>query len=138
MEYERCLINYADYNETPIQSIFFENDDNQNEKGFLEDSFEKTIIKMNPSFNSTSNTSFNNVQNVSLNSDSNINLNNTTSIDNNFSINSKEEKEEGEITDVCVDNQEKKKKKRKRKKKEIKDKKPTNQGSKKKRRSNEL
>ena len=143
MEYERCLINYADYNETPIQSIFFENDDNQNEKGFLEDSFEKTIIKMNPSFNSTSNTSFNNVQNISSNSY--INLNNTPSIEynnysinissnenNNFSINSKEEKEEGEITDVCVDNQEKKKKKRERKKKEIKDKKLTNQGRKKK------
>ena len=66
---------------------------------------------MNPFFNTTSNTSFNNVQNVSLNNDSNINLNNTTLNDNNLLINSKEEKEEGEITDVCVDNQEKKKNK---------------------------
>ena len=133
MEYDsQCLINYAEINENQFQSFFFENENNYNEKCFLEDSFEKNIIKMNPSFNSTSNTSFNNVQNVSLNSDSNINLNNTTSIDNNFSINSKEEKEEGEITDVCVDIQEKKKKKRERKKKEIKDKKPTNQGRKKK------
>ena len=133
MEYDsQCLINYADYNENQIQSFFFENENNYNEKCILEDSFEKTIINMNPSFNSTSNTSFNNVQIVSLNNDSNINLNNTTLNDNNISINLKEEKEEGEITDVCVDNQKKKKKKRERRKKEIKDKKPTNQGRKKK------
>ena len=145
MEYERCLINYAEPNETLNQSFFFENENNQNEKGFLEDSFEKSINMMNPSFNITSNTTLNNVPNVSSNNDTNINLNNTTSNEytncsinitsneyNTLSINSKEEKEDGEITDVCVDNQEKKKKKREIKKKEIKDKKLTNQGRKKK------
>ena len=130
MEYERCLINYAEPNETLNQSFFFENENNQNEKGFLEDSFEKNINMMNPSFNITSNTTLNNVPNVSSNNDSNINLNNTTSNEytncsinitsneyNTLSINSKEEKEEGEITDVCVDIQVKKKEEKGDKKK---------------------
>ena len=155
MEYEnQCLPNYAELNETPFKSFFLEIKNNQNEKGFLEDSYEKNIIMKNPSYNTTSNTTFNNIPNVSSNNDSNINLNyislnkynnfsiNTSSNEyhnfsiitssngynnfsinissneyNNFSINSNEEKEEGEITDVFIDNQDKMTKKREKKKK---------------------
>ena len=89
MEYEnQCLPNYAELNETPFKSFFLEIKNNQNEKGFLEDSYEKNIIMKNPSHNTTSNTTFNNIPNVSSNNDSNINLN-YISLNkyNNFSIN---------------------------------------------------
>ena len=137
MEFQNLtLINYAELDESPKQSFFFDNESVHSVKDFLEDNFEKNIIMMNPSNNNiTSNTSLNNVPNESINNDSSINLNNFSSNEfNNFSSNTKEE---GEITveyqSICVDNQDKKNKKKERKKKEIKEeKKPTNQGRKKK------